>query len=357
MVDVALADFDEAPELREARKAHRDRFGGERVQHDIHAFSIGEFHDGFRKIGATRINHMLHSQRRQQRALRGAACAGDHLRAEMMRDLDRRHPHAARARMDEDALARLQVRHGFQRVPRGHEDHWKRRGFFKREAVRDDAHIASPRHRVSREAKHREAKHAVARRDVRHAAADRLHHASHFVAEDAGVRRLGGIERERLQHIAEIHARRAHFDHDFTRAALWQREGHQPQRIKKTTLAGLQPQRDFAGEHLLARLQPANDAPHVARLAAKRDLALGVALLQFGPEQRVVRSRCSGREVNATAGEIRMLICDHAHQADGGRLRQRHGIVASDSLRSARHHIHAQLRRWAADSQRLSQME
>lgn len=53
----------------------------------------------------------------QQRALGRTAGRGDHFCAKMMRNLDCRHAHAARACMDEDALARLKMRHRFQRMP------------------------------------------------------------------------------------------------------------------------------------------------------------------------------------------------------------------------------------------------
>ena len=66
---------------------------------------------------------MLHTERPEQRSLGGTARTSDDFRAEVMRDLNRRHAHATGSRMDEHAFAGLQIRHGFQRVPRGHEDH------------------------------------------------------------------------------------------------------------------------------------------------------------------------------------------------------------------------------------------
>ena len=75
LVDVAFADLDEAAELREAREAHRDRFGGERVENDVHAAAAGEFHDGFGEVAAARVDHMLHAERLEQRAFGRAAGA------------------------------------------------------------------------------------------------------------------------------------------------------------------------------------------------------------------------------------------------------------------------------------------
>ena len=169
LVDVAFADLDEAAELREAREPHRDRLGGERIENDVHAAPVGQFHDGFGKIAAARVDHMLHAERLEQRAFGRAARAGDDFRAEVMRDLDRRHADAARARVDEDAFALAQARHILERMPRSHEDHRQRRRFLERQVARNAADITAARQRLRGEAEHREAKHAIARRDVLHA--------------------------------------------------------------------------------------------------------------------------------------------------------------------------------------------
>ncbi len=260
---------------------------------------------------------MPDSERLQQRALGRAAGGGDDFRAEVMRNLNRRHAHAARARVDEDALAGPHPRDVVERVPRGHENHGQSRCFFKRQSVRDDAHIAGPRHRTGRKSEHREAKHAVSRRHVRDSAADGFHHTSHFIAKDAGIRRLCGIKGQRLEHVTKIHAGGFHFDHHFARTAGRQGEGHEAQRIEKPAFAGLKPQRHRAIKHLLARLQTAIDAPHIARLSSEGDLAFGDFLLQLIPKQHVVRSGCGGRQINAPTSEVGMLIGHHAHQTDG----------------------------------------
>ena len=90
---------------------------------------------------------------------------------------------------------------------------------------------------------------------MRDSGADGLDHARHFVAEDPRVRRFRRIERERLEHVAEIHARGFHFDHHLARAAGWQGERHQFQRVQQSALAGLEPQRHRGFEHLLAWLR------------------------------------------------------------------------------------------------------
>jgi len=56
---VAFADLNEAAELREAREPHGNGLGGERVEDDIHAAPIGEFHHGLGEIAAARVDDMF----------------------------------------------------------------------------------------------------------------------------------------------------------------------------------------------------------------------------------------------------------------------------------------------------------
>ena len=111
-------------------------------KHHVHAAAARQFHYCLREISPARVDHMLHAQRLQKRALRRAASGSDDLRAKMMRDLDRRHPDAARARVDEDGLALPHARHCLQRMPCGHEHHRQRGGLFKRKPGGNLPHIA-----------------------------------------------------------------------------------------------------------------------------------------------------------------------------------------------------------------------
>ena len=69
LIDVAFADLDEAAELCQAGKPHRNRFACERIQDHVHAAPGCQCHDGICKISAARVNHMFDSQRFQQRTL------------------------------------------------------------------------------------------------------------------------------------------------------------------------------------------------------------------------------------------------------------------------------------------------
>ena len=144
-------------------------------------------------------------------------------------------------------------RHVFERVPRSHEDDRQRRRFLEGQARRNAPHVAAARQRLRGEAEYREAKHAIARRDVRHARADCLDDAADFIAENARIRRIAGIKRERLEHVAEIHSRGFDVDQHLAGTAGRQREWRETQRIEMPALAGFETQRHGGIEPLLAR--------------------------------------------------------------------------------------------------------
>ena len=97
LINVALADFDEAAEFGETGETHRDRFRGERVQNHVHSFAISQLHHCLSKIAASRVDHVFHSERFEKSTFARAAGSGDDFRAEMQRDLDRRHSDSTRA--------------------------------------------------------------------------------------------------------------------------------------------------------------------------------------------------------------------------------------------------------------------
>ena len=83
-----------------------------------------------------------------------------------MRDLDRRHPDAAGAGVDQNAFARAQPRHVLQRVPRGHEDDRQRGRRFKSEIAGNAPHVACPRDGVRGNPENGQTKNAIARRNM-----------------------------------------------------------------------------------------------------------------------------------------------------------------------------------------------
>src|SRR5882724_6060636 len=83
LINVALADLDEAAELGETGETHRDCFPSKRVQNYIYSFAIGQLQNRFGKIAAPRVDHVFYSERFKQRAFARTARRGDDFRAIM----------------------------------------------------------------------------------------------------------------------------------------------------------------------------------------------------------------------------------------------------------------------------------
>ena len=257
LIDVALADFDEATEFGETGKTHRDRFAGERIQNHVHSLAdrLSSCTDSAKSPRRESITCSTPSVLSKSTFAR-AAGGGDHFRAEMERDLDRRHPDATRARVYENALALAQSRHVSQRMPRGHENDRQRRRFLEREARRNPSHVAAPRDRLRGDSEDGETKDTISRRDVRDIGSDCFNDTADFVAENARIRSIARIKRQRLEHVAKIHSGRFHFDQHLTRAAWRQFKRSETERVEMPALAGFQTQRQGGIEPLLAGRRP-----------------------------------------------------------------------------------------------------
>ena len=112
---------------------------------------------------------------------------------------------------------------------------------------------------------------------------------SHFVAENARIRRITGIKRERLEHVAKIHPRRFHVDQHLAGAALRQLERSETERIEMPALAGFEAQRQGGIKPLLAGRPAAIQSLGITRFAAEGNLALRGFEDQLAPKQRHVR--------------------------------------------------------------------
>ena len=122
LVNVALADLDEAAEFGETGETHRDRFPSERVQNYIYSLASGQLENCLGKIAAARVDHVFDSERLEKGTLTRAAGRRDDFRTQVQRDLDRSHPNSTRACVHENALAIAQSRDVSQRMPRSHKD-------------------------------------------------------------------------------------------------------------------------------------------------------------------------------------------------------------------------------------------
>ena len=192
---------------------------------------------------------------------------------------------------------------------------------------------------------------------MRHAFADGPDDSRDFVAIDSRIRCFGGIKRESLQNIAEVHSGCLDLDHDFPRPAFRKGKRHQSKRVENSPLHRFESQRYGRRELLLTLLQAANDSPHVAGFAAECDFALRVMSLQFRPQSGVVCFRRLRRQIDSTAGHIGILVRNDAHQSDGRRLPDRDIVAEADGLCSARHQIQPDFCGGPAVRESLREME
>src|SRR5262249_22705208 len=157
----------------------------------------------------------------------------------------------------------------------------QRRRFLERQFARNAADITTARQRLRRQAERREAKHAIARRDVLYAGTDGFDDTANLVAEDARIRRLAGGKRERLEHVAKVHARGFDVDQHFTHPAGRRRKRRETQSVEVAALAGLEAQGRRWIERLLDGRTSWREALCVAGFATEGDFALGVIARQF----------------------------------------------------------------------------
>ena len=87
---------------------------------------------------------------------------------------------------------------------------------------------------------------------MRDTGSNRPNDTANFVAENARIRSVARIKRQRLEHVAEIHSGGFHFDQYLARTALRQLEWSKAKRIEMTAFAGFQTQRQSGIEPLLA---------------------------------------------------------------------------------------------------------
>ena len=124
---------------------------------------------------------------------------------------------------------------------------------------------SGPRQRLRGEAENREAENAIARRDMGHARPDLSNDTTDFIAENARVRRITGIKRERFEHVAKIHSGRFDVDQDLAGAAWRQFKGSETKGIEMSALTGFETERQGGIEPLFAGRTAAIQALDVTR--------------------------------------------------------------------------------------------
>ena len=114
------ADLDEAALLFQRRESLWDEFTVEAVQDNVHTLSSRPFQDLLGEVQASGVHHVLDSLRAEEIPLRRAGC-GKYLRADALRPAHGRLADAACRRVDQDAIARLELRQVVQSVVGGHK--------------------------------------------------------------------------------------------------------------------------------------------------------------------------------------------------------------------------------------------
>ena len=225
VVDVDLADLEEAAERREHREVLRDEVAGERVEHDIDALAAGDLHDLVGEVQRARVHGVIGAHLFEQPAFLWGAGGGENLGAEVFCDLDSGHADAAGAGVDEDALALAQVCQVVERVV-GREEHGRHgRRLDEADVVRFAEDHVSVHGEETAENVRPHACDLVSRTQVGHALADTHDRAREVVAEPANIDRVAGVHAERLHDVTEVDAARLDLDFDLAWTGLAPRGG------------------------------------------------------------------------------------------------------------------------------------
>ena len=119
--DVASRQLHEMPAVGEAGQARLDEaFARQAVHDDVDAGAVGGLQDPRAEVRGSAVEYVGDADGTQERAL-GGARRGDHLGAGRPREFDGRQSQAAGTGMDQDPLARLEIRR-LEGQRRGHED-------------------------------------------------------------------------------------------------------------------------------------------------------------------------------------------------------------------------------------------
>ena len=206
-----------------------------------------------------RIEDVGDAERLEEVPLLRAAGRGEDLRPDALADLQCRQTDAARAGVDQHPFAGGDAAQHVQGVVGREEGDRDGRRFLEADVFRLADHGRGRSGRVRGEAERRHADRLVADGQVGHALADRGHDAGALDAERHGAGLEAGVEAHRLEHVAEVQARRPHLD--FHLAGAGRPPPRRPQRqAVQRALA-----RQFQAVRLAATARPAGRRPWPAR--------------------------------------------------------------------------------------------
>jgi hypothetical protein len=125
-----------------------------------------------------------------------------------------------------------------------------------------------------------------------------------------------------------------------------------------SAFAGLEPKRQFGIEPLFGRRAAAIEAADIAGFAAQRNFSFTVLAQQLLPERGGIGRALFVRQVDRAPGQVRMLVQNDAHQANGRRLRDRQRCTfASGRLRVAGDQVETQAGRRPCAFERLREQQ
>ena len=204
-----------------------------------------------------------------------------------------------------------------------------------------------------------ETKHTISRRDVRDIGANCFNDAANFVAKNARIRSIARIKRQRLEHVAEIHSGRFHFDQHLTRAARRQFERSKAEGVETAAFASIPNatagsdratarrtgDRGPVVEHSELHLATRSRAPRLCEIARSKAMSASV---EDG----------SGGRSMARQREVGMFVQNDAHQSDARRLRhRRRSRIVAGGLSVPRYQVQAQSCRGRSGFERLCKMQ
>ena len=154
---------------------------------------------------------------------------------------------------------------------------------------------------MRRDSENGETEHTISGSDVSDIGANFLDDTANFIAKNSRVRSIARIKCQGLEHVAEIHSRRFHFDQHLTRPARRQFKRREAQGVETTALARFQTQRQRRVEPLFAGWTATIESQHIASFTSQRDFAFAILANYFAPKQFCVTLPATDRS-RASAG-------------------------------------------------------
>ena len=336
--DVAPGHLNEAAPASEAGEAGVDEaLSGEAVQHDIHAGAIGRVEDFLPERRRAAVEDVLDAERPQVRLLwRARGC--EDLRARRPHPLDGGQTHAARARVNQNPLARLQS--GVLEGQRGrHEGAGDRRQRGQRKLRRSGSHELLVRDHPRPEGAESHPDHAVAHRDPGHLGSHLDDVAAHLPAQQPLL-----DEPQRTEHVPEVEPGRPHRDADLPglqgsrRQRLHVRPIEHSALIRSQHPVGVLRQR----QPFRLRLRP-NQASDPPPPVPVDDMVLGVGVQELVREVGFGR-HLRGIQVDHPRPQMRRFTGHALAEAPEDRTRQLATALTLQHLRAAGHKPDALLR-------------